>query len=74
MIMYVTHQIYTYMQLLTGFVTLSGTSYCDADMLGVGTDTVNHNYYFKVHEGIAPMQHVLAYIKCCNMVCKIIFL
>jgi len=53
MIMYATHEIYTHTKLITEFISLSGTACCDADMLDGGTETVNHNYYFKVHEGIA---------------------
>jgi hypothetical protein len=55
MIMHVTHEIYTHAhtKLITEFISLSGTSCCDADMLDAGTETVNHNYYFKVREGTA---------------------
>jgi hypothetical protein len=57
MITHVTHEIYTHThtKLITEFIYLHGTFCCDADMLDVGTETVNHNYYFKVQEGIAPL-------------------
>jgi len=42
-------------KLITEFIYLCGTSCCDADKLDVGTETVNHNYYFKAQEGIALM-------------------
>jgi len=54
MIMYATHEIYTHhTKLITEFISLSGAVCCDADMLDGGTETVSHNYCFKVHEGIA---------------------
>jgi hypothetical protein len=50
MITYITHHIYTnaHTKFITEFISLSQISYCDADMLDVGTN-INHNYYVKVH-------------------------